>query len=172
MYTDTITPRVNKILRNSDSRNPFTIARDLGIMVLFDESLSKLKGMYCVIKRNRIIIINSNMPENVQKIVCAHEIGHDVLHRELAKSGALQEFVLYDMKSRPEYEANMFAAELLLDDSDVYNLAVEGYDMQQIAGELETDINLVGLKMTNMNNRGYNFNIGIEPKGDFLKGRE
>ena len=169
MYIDTITPRVNKILRNSDSRNPFTIAKDLGIMVLFDESLDKLKGMYCVIKRNRIIIINSNLPENVQKIVCAHEIGHDVLHRDMAKLGALQEFVLYDMKSRPEYEANMFAAELLIDDSDVYNLAVEGYDMQQIAGELETDINLIGLKMTNMNNRGYNFNIGIQPHGDFLK---
>ncbi len=168
MYIDTITPRVNKILRNASDRNPFTIAKDLGIMVLFDDSLNKLKGMYCIIKRNRIIILNSNLPEEVQRVVCAHEIGHDVLHRDLAQLGALQEFVLYDMKSRPEYEANMFAAELLLDDDDVYNLAVEGYDMQQIAGELNTDINLVGLKMTNMNNRGYDFNIGITPKGDFL----
>lgn len=172
MYIDTITPRVNKILKNSDTRNPFTIAKDLGIMVLLNDSLSKLKGMYCVIKRNRIITINSNLPEQLQKIVCAHEIGHDILHRDLATLGALNEFTLYDMASRPEYEANMFAAELLIDDEDVYNLAIEGYDMQQIAAELETDINLIGLKMTNMNNRGYNFSIGLTPRGDFLKGRD
>lgn len=169
MYNDTISLQVNKILKQCDSRNPFDIAKELGIMVLFDDNLDKLKGMYCIIKRNRIIIINSNLPEEMQKIVCAHEIGHDVLHRQLASLGALQEFVLYDMKSRPEYEANMFAAELLLDDKDVYNLVIEGYDMQQVAGELNTDINLVGLKMTNMNYRGYNFRIGLEPNGDFLK---
>lgn len=169
MYNDTIFLQVSKILKKSDNRNPFDIAKELGIMVILDDNLNKLKGMYSIIKRNRIIIINSNLPEQTQKIVCAHEIGHDILHRDLARLGALQEFVLYDMKNRPEYEANMFAAELLLDDSEVYNLIIEGYDMQQVASELNTDINLVGLKMTNMNYRGYNFRIGLEPHGDFLK---
>ena len=104
----------------------------------------------------------------MQQIVCAHELGHDALHRQFAKDGGLREFMLYDMKSRPEYEANMYAADLLLDDEEVMELAKDGYDMQQVAGILNTDINLIGLKMASMNYRGFDLRIGIEPKSDFL----
>ncbi len=72
------------------------------------------------------------------------------------------------MKSRPEYEANMYAAELLLDDTEIISLAKDGYDMQQVAGILKTDINLVALKMAGMNYRGYDLRIGLEPKSNFL----
>ena len=125
--------------------------------------------IYYIIKRNRIIILNDNMPERMQQIVCAHELGHDALHRQFAKDGGLREFMLYDMKSRPEYEANMYAADLLLDDEEVMELAKDGYDMQQVAGILNTDINLIGLKMASMNYRGFDLRIGIEPKSDFLR---
>lgn len=161
---------VQKKLKKSRTRNPFTIAEENGIMLIFDSNLNKMKGMYTIIKRNRIIIINSNLSENMQKIVCAHELGHDSLHRDFAKDGALQEFMLYDMKSRPEYEANMYASELLLDDEDIMELVGEGRDMQQIAGILNTDINLMALKMASMNYRGYDLRLGIEPKSNFLKG--
>ena len=43
------------------------------------------------------------------------------------------------------------------------------YDMQQVAGILNTDINLIGLKMASMNYRGFDLRIGIEPKSDFLR---
>ena len=167
MSTNYIYNNVQSRVRKSKTRNPFVIAED--IMLLFDANLKNLKGMYTIIKRNRIIIINDNMPEQMQNIVCAHELGHDALHRSFAKNGALQEFMLYDMKSRPEYEANMYAADLLLDDDEVMELAKEGYDMQQVASILNTDINLVGLKMASMNYRGYDLRIGIEPRSDFLR---
>lgn len=77
--------------------------------------------------------------------------------------------MLYDMKTRPEYEANTFAAEILLEDSDIHELISYGYDMQQIAAELKTDINLVGIKISNMDIRGANYRIPITPRGDFLK---
>ena len=167
--TNYIYNNVQSRVRKSKTRNPFVIAEDNGIMLLFDANLKNLKGMYTIIKRNRIIIINDNMPEQMQNIVCAHELGHDALHRSFAKNGALQEFMLYDMKSRPESEANMYAADLLLDDDEVMELAKEGYDMQQVASILNTDINLVGLKMASMNYRGYDLRIGIEPRSDFLR---
>ena len=167
--TNYIYNNVQLRVRKSKTRIPFVIAEDNGIMLLFDANLKNLKGMYTIIKRNRIIIINDNMPEQMQNIVCAHELGHDALHRSFAKNGALQEFMLYDMKSRPEYEANMYAADLLLDDDEVMELAKEGYDMQQVASILNTDINLVGLKMASMNYRGYDLRIGIEPRSDFLR---
>lgn len=100
MSTNYIYNNVQSRVRKSKTRNPFVIAEDNGIMLLFDANLKNLKGMYTIIKRNRIIIINDNMPEQMQNIVCAHELGHDALHRSFAKNGALQEFMLYDMKSR------------------------------------------------------------------------
>ena len=169
MSVNCIYDSVQSKIKKSRTRNPFTIAEDNGIMLIFDSNLNKMKGMYTIIKRNRIIIINDNMPERMQQIVCAHELGHDALHRQFAKDGGLREFMLYDMKSRPEYEANMYAADLLLDDEEVMELAKDGYDMQQVAGILNTDINLIGLKMASMNYRGFDLRIGIEPKGDFLR---
>jgi len=169
MSVNYIYDSVQSKIKKSRTRNPFTIAEDNGIMLIFDSNLNKMKGMYTIIKRNRIIIINDNMPERMQQIVCAHELGHDALHRQFAKDGGLREFMLYDMKSRPEYEANMYAADLLLDDEEVMELAKDGYDMQQVAGMLNTDINLIGLKMASMNYRGFDLRIGIEPKSDFLR---
>ena len=169
MSVNCICDSVQSKIKKSRTRNPFIIAEDNGIMLIFDSNLNKMKGMYTIIKRNRIIIINDNMPERMQQIVCAHELGHDALHRQFAKDGGLREFMLYDMKSRPEYEANMYAADLLLDDEEVMELAKDGYDMQQVAGILNTDINLIGLKMASMNYRGFDLRIGIEPKSDFLR---
>ena len=133
MSVNCIYDSVQSKIKKSRTRNPFTIAEDNGIMLIFDSNLNKMKGMYTIIKRNRIIIINDNMPERMQQIVCAHELGHDALHRQFAKDGGLREFMLYDMKSRPEYEANMYAADLLLDDEEVMELAKDGYDMQQLS---------------------------------------
>jgi len=157
-----------KLLKRCDSRNPFKIAEEIGVHVLFRNDFVQLKGMYTIIKRNRFIFINANLDECKQRIICAHELGHDTIHREFAKEKVLQEFTLYDMSTRPEYEANVFAAELLIDDNEVFELAQEGFTEQQIASELYTDMNLLLIKMQEMNKRGYNFNLSEVPRGDFL----
>ena len=99
------------LVRRCGTRDPFRIAQELGIEVLFCDDFGPLKGMYRVIKRNRFIFINKDLSSRMQRIVCAHELGHDQLHRHLAKGNALQEFMLYDMATKPEYEANIVAAE-------------------------------------------------------------
>lgn len=101
----------SRLVKRCGTRDPFSIARQLGIEVLFCENFGPLKGMYRVIKRSRFIFINENLSGRMQRIVCAHEIGHDQLHRNLAKGSAIQEFMLYDMTTKPEYEANIIAAE-------------------------------------------------------------
>ena len=101
--------------------------------------------------------------------MCAHELGHDQLHRDLAKLGALQEFVLYDMSTRPEYEANVFAASTLLDEKEMLGYIFDcRYDAEQIAGVMNTDINLVALKAAQLTAKGFNLNP-LESKADFLK---
>lgn len=73
------------------------------------------------------------------------------------------------MKSRPEYEANLFASEILLPDDIILALARDGYDIEQISKELCTDINLIALKVSSMNTRGYRFNNTMDAKCNFLK---
>lgn len=159
----------NVLVKRFHTRNPFEIARGLGIEVLFSDEFGSLKGMYRVIKRNRFIFINSNLSEQMQQIVCAHELGHDQLHRHLAKNNSLQEFMLYDMATKPEYEANVVAAEILLDSDEVLDYIFNyRYTVEQIATAMSTDINLVALKVAELNCHGYGLR-DQEHQSDFLK---
>lgn len=77
------------LVRRCGTRDPFQIANALGINVMDDcENLGSLKGMYCIVKRNRFIFLNKDLSPQMKRIVCAHEIGHDRLHRALAKNMA------------------------------------------------------------------------------------
>ena len=73
-----------------------------------------------------------------------------------------------DMTSKPENEANTYAAHLLLDEGDITELAEDGYDVWQIANELGEMVEILLLKMYEMNRRGFNFNIPYVPPSDFL----
>ena len=158
----------NKLIKKFDTRDPFQLCQAIGVEVFYAD-LGSLKGMYKYLKKNRFAVINENLDSFTKTLVCAHELGHDILHQNLARKVCLQEFILYDMKSRPEYEANLFASEILLSDDIIFNLARDGYDIEQISKELCTDINLIALKVSSMNTRGYRFNNTIDAKSDFLR---
>lgn len=158
-----------RLVRRCGTRDPFEIARQLGIEVLLCPDFGSMKGMYRVIKRNRFIFLNRDLTPQMHRIVCAHELGHDRLHRNLAKSGAIQEFMLYDMTTKPEYEANIVAAEILLDTDEILDCIYEyGYTAEQTARALETDINLVTLKVSHLSETGHMLR-NMEYRSDFLK---
>ncbi len=147
-----------RLVKTYGTRDPFSIAESLGIIVKECPDFGPLKGMYTIIKRNRFILLNNTLDDTAKRIVCAHEIGHDQLHRDLVKNGALKEFTLYDMKSTPEYEANIVCAELLLDTGEVLShIYDDHYTAAQIASIMHTDINLVALKVAHLSSVGYPF---------------
>ena len=45
------------LVRRCGTRDPFKIAKELGIEVLFCEGFGPLKGMYRVVKRNRFSMV-------------------------------------------------------------------------------------------------------------------
>lgn len=147
----------NDLVKRYGTRDPFRIAKELGIIVLDDcDNFGPLKGMYRIIKRNRFIFLNKDLSPEMKRIVCAHELGHDQLHRHLAASAGLQEFSLYDMRTKPEFEANIVAAEILLDTNEVLEYIYDyGYTSEQIARAMNTDINLVALKIAHLAETGY-----------------
>lgn len=120
MTDNYIKKEIIKLKRRFDTSNPFDIADGLSISVL-SRPLQSLKGFYCICMRNRYIVINSELPSYQRRIICAHELGHDRLHRHFAKYTSLRDHTYFDMTSKPEREANIFACELLISDADVLN---------------------------------------------------
>ena len=167
MLNEAIIKKTRQLIRQCESSDPFRIARESGAEIIFRD-LGKLKGMYACIKRNRYIVVNPYMNAWLQKLVCAHELGHDQLHRELAVNQWMHEFMIYNMNQRTEYEANVFAAELLLQDRDIIELSDGGLDIEQIARTLYSDVNLVALKLGLLSQKGYRFRQ-FDYQSDFLK---
>ena len=116
------------------------------------------------------ILLNSNMDYITVQMVCGHEIGHDIFHREKAKSRmGLQEFTLFDMRSEMEYEANAFAAHLRIDSEELLELAGHGYDVVQLSSIMGTNVNLVLIKLNELNRMGLRLDLPYVPRSDFLK---
>lgn len=167
--TSEIVKKANHLLNTYHTRDPRTIASHLGITVI-PQPFDTQKGAYKVILRNAFIFVNQNLDEVMTNIVLCHEIGHHILHRgEAVKAGGFKEFNIFDMRSnRMEYEANIFASQLALDDKEFLEYASQGYDIQQIARAMFSDINLVALKSDTLIAQGYRLRPQ-EHTNDFLK---
>jgi Zn-dependent peptidase ImmA (M78 family) len=168
MNFEKISETANALAARFKTRDPYEIANGLNIRVRLADDFTRLKGMYTIIARNRFIILNGKLSEQTKKIVLAHEIGHDRLHYALAKTTGLREITLYDMNTRPEYEANIFAAELLLDTERVLELIYDGRDILETAKILGSDVNLIALKVASLTKQGYQFRLQ-DYQSDFLK---
>lgn len=109
--------RVLNLIARHRTRNPFKLARLLNIEIVY-EDLGEIRGFFKKILRRKFIFINNKLSEFDQKLVCAHELGHAVLH----SSNRIQ-FLINNTKllrkSRIEDEANLFASWLLFPSDDV-----------------------------------------------------
>lgn len=101
--------------------DPVALAEAMGVRVRYFP-LGGLKGFYLVLNGIPFIAIDRDLPEGLQQIVCAHELGHHLLHREEASRGVFNDYELYRMENRFERDANLFAALLLIPDRVVREL--------------------------------------------------
>lgn len=167
--TSEIVRKANHLVKECGTRDPNRIARELGIEVMPCD-FKRQKGAYKVILRNRFIFIKQDLHPVMSNIVMLHEIGHDILHQsEAIAAGGFKEFNIFNMQDiRMEYEANIFASQVALDDDEFLELCEKGHDIQQIARALHSDINLVALKSDTLISQGYRLRQQ-EHTNDFLK---
>ena len=144
---------VRKTIEKYNTRNPFEICREAGIGVKFKD-IGNLKGFYSVINKRTYIVINDSISEKEAELVCAHELGHHLLHDYLADNPVIREISFYDPQTRPELEANVFAAELLIADDEMLELVNSDYTLKQIAAILGYDLNIVKIKLKYMGING------------------
>ncbi|SCB69725.1 ImmA/IrrE family metallo-endopeptidase [Bacillus mycoides] len=119
-----------KIAEKHETTNPFEIARRKNIIVLF-EDLGNTLGFYNTYKRFKFIHINNRIDEITQRFVCAHELGHAVLH-PTANTPFLRNQTFFSV-DRLEIEANTFAVELLLTDEMISSYDDTRLSIQEVA---------------------------------------
>ena len=152
-----------RLLRRYGTSVPFELADCLGITILECHDFKLQKGAFKVILNNCFIFINANLSTEMKKLVCAHELGHALLHRPLGKTDTgLMEFELFDITNTTEYEANLFAANLLLVEEEIDSPA-----RVQIAHNLGTNVNLPLLKLQQINSDNH-LHLPDMPSRNFL----
>lgn len=166
MYKSDIYKFVEKIKRRYMTNDPFEIARQCNITVIH-RKFGNMKGMYTVTKNCPFIFINDALDEYMENVVLFHELGHHFMHKHYAVS-TFKEHTLYDMSSKLEIEANVFAANFIISDSDVEQNTYYQYTGEQLARQLCVPHDLLLIKIMDMNSRGYDFNICSNPRSDFL----
>lgn len=113
-----IKKKVDTLVRKYGTRSPFEIIRNLNVILVFYPLDGQTRGFYQYFQRNNLIYISETLTESEQAFVCAHELGHMFLHK---KSNAIFLDSRTHLKtSRFENEANIFAAELLIPDSLIF----------------------------------------------------
>ncbi len=140
-----------KLIQKFGTRDPFIIAERLHYTVIKRNDFKIQRGSFAVVLGNVFLFINANLSEEMQRMVCAHELGHALLHRSLVTDMPwILEHELFDMKDHTEYEANLFAADLLIDEEEMLTLLKKGYDVVQTASACRINVNLLLIKLADM----------------------
>ena len=157
-----------KLIRDCGTRDPFRLAEELGFHVKFLDA-QRQKGFCKKILNHYFIFINRNMSPEMQRMCCAHEIAHILFHRDyLSTPQYFMHMELFDMRSRTEYEANLFAANLLIDDAELEERILAGGDIVEIAASFGVNVNLLALKLAEKKKSGLPLDLPFTPDRRFL----
>lgn len=130
------------ISRKYHTCDPFKIARNRHIKILY-APLGKVMGFHSYSLRLHVIHLNQELEEPMLQFVCAHELGHTILHPDI--NTAFMTHRTFFSASKLEREANTFAVELLLPDELVREN--EGGSIYQLARLRGVPEKLAELKM-------------------------
>lgn len=92
------------------TNDPFELCNLLNIKIIYEDNFKSFFGMYCKIKDEKCIIINSSHDELTRRIICSHELGHSFQNSESVVF--MKENYLFGTE-KVENEANYFAAALV-----------------------------------------------------------
>lgn len=107
---------VERTIKKYKTRSPYELADLMGISISRCE-LGTIRGYYSKKFRIKQIVLNCNLSENDERFVLAHELGHAIMHENL-NTPFLMENTLFS-KNKFEKEANTFAIELLVPDTEI-----------------------------------------------------
>ena len=113
---------VEKLIKKYKTSNPFELCDRLNVDVRYAD-LGSIRGMYRYTKKNTFITLNSalNLTRMEYIMICAHELGHLLLHKDENRVMMDRAFCSRIYKpSRYENEANRFALYLLMKEYKIH----------------------------------------------------
>jgi Zn-dependent peptidase ImmA (M78 family) len=111
---------LEKEVKKNKTINPFELAKNKKIIIRY-LPLGNTLGFYMKNARQKIITLNCNNEDGLMRFVCAHELGHAVMHPN-ENTPFLHKNTLFS-KDKIEREANEFAVNLIL-----YNTNLTEYE--------------------------------------------
>lgn len=168
-----IVKRANTVIKRCGTRDPFDICEALGVNVKFTPLCPELKAYYFYQSRIRSVVISSELDEDTARLVCAHELGHILLHAEMLKlMRCIYETSICVLSDSTEYEANIFASELLIDDGRLTELlAGERKSISYTAATLRVPEEIIDFKLQAMQSKGCGIAPPYTARSDFLRKR-
>lgn len=163
---------VQKAKAKYKTNDPYELLDALGVNLRESRAYGPrgLKGYCYFSKRTIFVVLNAFLPEAEQRIVAMHEAAHVILHQDMIRVAPMKDNLIYDMTSRTEYQANLFAADYLIYDEEVEALtAQEDMDYFRICKELYVSPDLMSFKLFSMIQRGYRYNLPQDLNSKFLK---
>ncbi|WP_342489139.1 ImmA/IrrE family metallo-endopeptidase [Cytobacillus sp. FSL W7-1323] len=107
-----IRSKVEVLVKKEKTCDPFELAKQKNIHIIEWALHHEIKGFYKYDRKNKYIVINSNLNYLEKRFTCSHELGHSELHPRV-NTPFLREKTLFS-SARIEVEANMFAVAFLL----------------------------------------------------------
>lgn len=133
--------RARKLKKQFENYTVYDLIKHFGIL-LFEVNWDTGIGEYRYINRQQIIIVNTNLNDNLKQCVLWHELGHALCHRTIN---------CYYMANKTrlrtnlyEVEAEQFAAEMQLPEK--LDAELHGRTVQEIAAYYGVTTNLVEMK--------------------------
>ena len=108
--------KVLDLIIKCGTKNPFKLAKKLNIEIIIQD-LGEVRGLFKRVLRRKFIFINSKLNEFDKILVCAHELGHAILHSSTNYQFLIDNTSLLK-RSRLEDEANLFASYLIFPDGE------------------------------------------------------
>ncbi|MFB9273435.1 ImmA/IrrE family metallo-endopeptidase [Cohnella cellulosilytica] len=130
---------VKRITDKYHTNDPLLIASHKQILIFY-EDFKNVWGYFNSSRRVMMIHVNSNLSEELQRFVIAHELGHRIMHPNV-NVPFLRSNTLHSIE-RIEREANQFAVELLVEDQ----LLLDGLTIYEAAAVCGVPVELAYLK--------------------------
>lgn len=111
-----IRSEVKVLINKQKTCDPFEFAEKKHIHIIEWDLHHEIKGFYKYDRKNKYIVINSNLNHLEKRFTCTHELGHSELHPRV-NTPFLREKTLFSSE-KIEVEANMFAVSFLLNRCD------------------------------------------------------
>ncbi len=170
---DEITYEAQKLQNFWGCSDPVRLCKRLGILLMYHplgNCDGSCKGYFLTACRMKAIVVNNALSEQEQTIIIAHELGHATLHSKAAESQQFHEFSLLDEADTMKYEANIFAAELLIDEETLLERINDNMTYSQLSSYFNVPYEFMAFKVRVLQRKGYK--LSDPPSyahGNFLK---